>query len=55
MKATPLESAKMGYVGVLIELTTHLKADLFYLWQTTDKADDWIDHHVIGTKLKLEF
>lgn len=43
------------YVGVGLKLMEHLKGDVFYLWQTTEKGDDWIDYNVIGTKLKVVF
>lgn len=43
------------YVGVGMKFFEHVKGDLFYLWQTTEKGDDWIDFNVVGTKLKVEF
>ncbi len=43
------------YLGVGIDLIAHVKGDLFYLWQITDKAGDWMDLNVFGTKLKFEF
>lgn len=43
------------YIGVGLKLIKHLKGDIFYLWQTTEKGNDWIDYNVFGTKLKLLF
>lgn len=43
------------YVGVGLKLTEHLKGDIFYLWQSTEKSDSWTDYNVVGTKLKVAF
>lgn len=43
------------YLGLKVRLAKNLKTDISYLWQTDRKDGDWIDYHVIGTKLKLEF
>lgn len=43
------------YAGVELKLFEHVKGDIFYLWQITEKGDDWIDYNVIGTKLKVVF
>lgn len=43
------------YVGIGLTFFEQLKGEIFYLWQITDQKDDWIDYHVLGTKLKLEF
>ncbi|MFH1261490.1 MAG: DUF2490 domain-containing protein [Candidatus Micrarchaeota archaeon] len=43
------------YAGFKTKWIKHLKTDIFYLWQTSKKDDDWIDLNVIGAKLKVEF
>ena len=43
------------YVGVDFKILNNLKLDIFYLWQTSEKNDAWIDYNVIGTKVKLSF
>lgn len=46
------------YVGFGLdfgEYIAHLQGDIFYLWQASEKGDEWIDFHVLGTKLKLKF
>ncbi|MBI1882597.1 MAG: DUF2490 domain-containing protein [Chlamydiae bacterium] len=42
-------------VGVGMKIIEHLEGELYYLWQTSEKGDEWIDFHVIGTKLKFKF
>lgn len=42
-------------VGVGMKIIEHLEGEIFYLWQTSEKGDDWIDFHVLGTKLKFKF
>ncbi len=42
-------------VGVGMKLLEHLDGEVFYLWQTSEKGDDWINIHVFGTKLKVKF
>ncbi|MFC1594345.1 DUF2490 domain-containing protein [Candidatus Omnitrophota bacterium] len=41
--------------GFAFKLLEHLKAELYYLWQSSEKNDDWNDTHVLGTKFKLSF
>lgn len=43
------------YGGVSMKIYKNLKGDIFYLWQTTDQGDDWLDYNVLGSKLKLAF
>ena len=43
------------YGGIKMKLIEHLKAELFYLWQSSEDDDDWIDWNVIGIKAKLVF
>ena len=43
------------YAGFNLKLLKHLKADIFYLWQSSEKNDKWSDTHILGTKLKLSF
>ena len=43
------------YIGAGGKLTKHLKADVFYLWQSSKSGNRWVDYNVIGTKLKIVF
>lgn len=43
------------YSGFSFKLFKSLKADIFYLWQSSEKNDKWNDTHVLGTKLNLSF
>lgn len=43
------------YAGIGLKLTEHLKGDVFYLWQSSEKGNSWTDYNVIGTKLKIVF
>jgi len=43
------------YVGLKAKLMKYLNADIFYLWQSSKKSEDWIDYNVLGVKLKVEF
>jgi hypothetical protein len=43
------------YAGFRARLMKYLATDIFYLWQTSEKAGDWIDYNVIGAKLKVKF
>lgn len=43
------------YIGVDSKLMKHLKADVFYLWQSSKSGDSWVDYNVVGTKLKIVF
>ena len=43
------------YGGIFVKLYKDLKGEIFYLWQTSDKDDHWLDLNVIGSKLKLSF
>ncbi len=44
------------YGGVQIKLYKHIKADIFYLWQTSkDKPGKWTGYNVLGAKLKAVF
>lgn len=43
------------YSGFEAKLGPHLKTEIFYLWQTTEKNSSWIDYNVIGLKLKAVF
>ncbi|NIM99828.1 MAG: DUF2490 domain-containing protein [candidate division Zixibacteria bacterium] len=42
------------YAGFGAGLMKHLKVDVFYLWQTSKKKEDWIDFNVIGVKLEVK-
>lgn len=41
-------------IGHLFNLE-HVKGDIYYLWQYSDKGDDWETVNAIGTKLKVVF
>ena len=43
------------YAGFGFQLFKQLKADIFYLWETTEKSEKWNDVHVLGTKLGFSF
>ena len=43
------------YAGMDFKVLKNLKLDVFYLWQTSEKSDDWTDYNVLGTKVKLSF
>jgi len=43
------------YAGLKFKVIKNLKADVFYLWQTSKKKSKRIDYNVIGLKLKLVF
>ena len=43
------------YAGFQMKLIEHLKADIFYLWQASEKSDKWTSYNVIGIKLKAFF
>ena len=43
------------YVGVNVDLMEHLTGRIFYLWQTSEKDNEWIDFNIIGTQLKFKF
>jgi hypothetical protein len=38
-----------GFKGQIIE---NLRIDIYYLWQSSEKGEDWIDYHIMGAKLK---
>ncbi len=42
------------YAGFGAGLMKHLKLDVFYLWQTSKKKEDWIDFNVIGVKFEVK-
>lgn len=44
------------YAGIESKLFEHLKADIFYLWQTSKKKPDkWTDYNILGIKIKAVF
>lgn len=43
------------YLGASSDLRRPLKLELHYLWQSSKSKDCWIDHNIIGTKLKAAF
>lgn len=38
-----------GFKGQIVH---YLWVDIYYLWQSSEKGEDWIDYHVVGAKLK---
>ncbi len=42
-------------VGLAINLTKNLKAEMYYLLQSSRSANKWVDANVLGTKVKLVF
>ena len=43
------------YSGVSLKLIKNLSADIFYLWESSEKSEKWNDLHILGTKLKISF
>jgi hypothetical protein len=43
------------YVGTGCKLIKYLKADVFYLWQSSKSSDSWVDYNIVGTKLNIVF
>ncbi|MFQ5870283.1 MAG: DUF2490 domain-containing protein [Candidatus Zixiibacteriota bacterium] len=43
------------YLGANGNLGKGLKAETYYLWQTSKSEDRWGDYNIIGTKLKAAF
>ncbi len=43
------------YVGLKAKPHEHLKADVYGLWQTSEKSDEWTDVYVVGAKLGIVF
>lgn len=42
-------------MGVGMNIIEHLDGSLYYLWQTSEKGDEWIDTHVVGAQVKVKF
>jgi len=42
------------YAGFGAGLMKHLEANIFYLWQTSKKDENWIDFNVVGVKLEVK-
>lgn len=43
------------YGGVDLVLTKNIKAEIYYLRESTEKNDKWADTNILGTKFKLYF
>jgi hypothetical protein len=43
------------YAGASFELTKGLDMDIYYMWQASRSAEEWIDINVLGTALKFTF
>ena len=43
------------YSGLCMSLTKNLKAEIYYLLQSTRSRASWIDANILGTKVKLSF
>lgn len=43
------------YAGFGVDVTKHINAGLYYLWQSKDGGTKWIDYNVMGSKLKVKF
>ncbi len=43
------------YSGLMMSLTKNLKAEIYYLLQSSKSSNNWIDANVLGSKLKLAF
>lgn len=42
------------YFGLKMKPLKFLKGDIYYLWQSSKKTE-WIDFHIVGTKIQLTF
>ena len=43
------------YGGLGFKIFKHLKAEIFYLWQSSEKNNKWSNLNSLGTKLKISF
>jgi hypothetical protein len=43
------------YAGASFGLTKGLDMDIYYMWQASRSAEEWIDINVLGTGLKFKF
>lgn len=43
------------YSGFSMNLAKNLRAEIYYLLQSSKSGDNWVDANVLGTKLKLSF
>ncbi len=43
------------YAGVSLNMSKNIKADIFYLWQSSKSGKEWKDINVLGTALKFYF
>ena len=41
--------------GLGMNLTNNLKAEIYYMLQSTKSSDKWVDANVLGTKIRLVF
>jgi hypothetical protein len=41
--------------GLGLNLTKNIKAEIYYMLQSTKSSDMWVDANVLGTKIKLVF
>lgn len=43
------------YSGLGVNLTKYIKAEIYYMLQSTKSSGSWIDANVLGTKIKIAF
>ena len=43
------------YMGIKAKLSENLKLNIFYLWQTSKKQEEWLNCNVVGIKLGFVF
>jgi len=41
--------------GIAMNLTKNIKAEIYYMLQSTKTSDEWVDANVLGTKIKIAF
>jgi len=41
--------------GLATDLTKNIKAEIYYMLQSTKSSEEWVDANVLGTKLKIAF
>ena len=54
MKDDPFHQNRLSF-GLSMNMTKNLKADLYYMLQSSKGSAGWTDANIIGTKLKLSF
>jgi len=43
------------FAGFSLKILKNLDGEIYHLWESSEKSDQWNDTHVLGTKLKFSF